>query len=219
MAKATWRLAASAMGPSGQCGARWAPKVSASEAIRVTSDIPPAARQVRLGHGDARGQHREEVGPSVEPFAGGQRHGRGGDQAGQQVGLLGQDGFLDEQRVQRGHLVEYAARVGGAEAAVEVDGDVAVRAKGLAGGRHALDDGSRLGGAADRRGAPGGVHLDGGEPGLHLGGDLLLEPRGFVAADPGVHPDGVADRAAEQGVHRHPEGAARDVPQGLVDAG
>ena len=42
MAKPTWRLAASAIGPSGQCGASSAPKVSASEAILVTSLIPPA---------------------------------------------------------------------------------------------------------------------------------------------------------------------------------
>ena len=42
VANATWRLAASAIGPSGQCGANSAPYVSASAAIRRTSEIPPA---------------------------------------------------------------------------------------------------------------------------------------------------------------------------------
>lgn len=196
------------MGPSGQCGARWAPKVSASEAIRVTSDIPCGVRQVRLGHGDARGQCREELGASVEPFTGGERDGRRGDQPREQVRLVGQHRFLDEQRVQRLYLVQDTACVGGAEPAVEVDGDVPVRAECLAGRRHPLDDGGRLGGAGERRSAPGGVHLYGGEARLDLCGDLVLEPSGFVAAHPGVHPDRVADGPAEQGMDRHAQGAA-----------
>ena len=42
MAKATWRLAARQIGPSGQCGASSAPWVSAYDAIRRSSEIPPA---------------------------------------------------------------------------------------------------------------------------------------------------------------------------------
>src|SRR5690606_4977911 len=41
----------------------------------------------------------------------------------------------------------------------------------------------------------------------------------FVAADPPVDPDTVADRAAEQLMHRHIEGFAEDVPQRLVQTG
>lgn len=42
---------------------------------------------------------------------------------------------------------------------------------------------------------------------------------GAVAADPGVHPQPVADGAAEELVHGYVVCLAGDVPQGLVDAG
>lgn len=41
LARATCRLAANAMGPSGQCGARATSYVSTSEAMRRSSLIPP----------------------------------------------------------------------------------------------------------------------------------------------------------------------------------
>ncbi len=65
----------------------------------------------------------------------------------------------------------------------------------------------------------GGVHLHGGETGLDLGGYLLAELGGFVAADPGVDPDAVAHGAAQQGVHGGAVGLPCDVPQRLVEAG
>ena len=76
-----------------------------------------------------------------------------------------------------------------------------------------------LGGGGERRCGTGGVHLHRGEAGLDLGGDLLGELGGLVAADPGVDPDPFADGAAQQGVHGGAVGLARDVPQGLVEAG
>ena len=66
---------------------------------------------------------------------------------------------------------------------------------------------------------PGGVHLDRGEARLDLRAAASSDLGGFVAADPGVHPDPVPDRPAEQGVHRYADGLPGDVPQRLVEAG
>lgn len=43
--KAIWRLAARAIGPRGQCGARATSYVSAMAAMRRTSEIPPACER------------------------------------------------------------------------------------------------------------------------------------------------------------------------------
>lgn len=66
------------------------------------------------------------------------------------MAVLGQHRFLHEQRVQRGEFGEDAAGGGGGEAAVAVDGDIAVRAECLAGGGDAGDDRGGLGGGGDR---------------------------------------------------------------------
>ena len=47
----------------------------------------------------------------------------------------------------------------------------------------------------------------------------VAEPRGLVAADPGVDAHRVAHRAAEQRVHGRAVRLARDVPQRVVEPG
>ena len=63
----------------------------------------------------------------------------------------------------------------------------------------------------------GGVHLQCREPGVHLLARGLGDARRAVAADPLIDTDSVADRAAEQFVHRRVERFTSDIPQCLVD--
>jgi hypothetical protein len=174
---------------------------------------------VGLRHGQATAEQVPEVAPGVEPFAGGQRNGAGLRQQSEIGRVLGQDGLLHEQRQVRLEQRQQAPGHRGGGPAVQVDHHVVVQPDRLAYGGHPLDDlvGPRRRLDRPELGRP--VHLDRGEAGLDLRPGQLGDVGRPVAADPRVHPDPVAHRAAEQGVHRPAVRLAGDVPQRLVDAG
>ncbi len=145
------------------------------------------------------------------------RGGRG--QVAQPVGVLGEQGFLDEQRVVRGEVRQQLGGVGDGEPAVEVDGEVPVVAEGFAGGGGAGDDLVDVAHGRQPVHPAARVHLHGGEAGLHLFPDGLGDLGRFVAADPAVGPYPVAHGAAQQLVHGGAVHLAGDVPQGLVESG
>jgi hypothetical protein len=177
-------------------------------------DLRDAAgvREVGLGDGDPGGECGQELGAAVEAFAGRERHRARRDEARQLVAVLGQDGLLDEQRVQWGEFGEHAAGAGWGEAAVEVDatsrpGPSASRAAATRATIAAVSAGVGIGEVA-----PAAFIFTAVKPASTWAVICSAELGGFVAADPGVDPDAVAHGAAEQGVHGGAVGLARRCP-------
>ena len=105
------------------------------------------------------------------------------------------------------------------EAPVEVDGDVAVVARDLAGGGDPGDHAVELGDRGDRAHPAAGVHLHRGEPGLQLGADRGRATS--LGSSPPTQPYiRIRSRTwtAEELVHGGAEVLAGDVPEGLVQA-
>ena len=182
--------------------------------------MPPAWRQVGLGDGDTAGQDLAEVPAGVEPFAGRERDARwtppgcaGGAECSGSTGSSTNSGCSGSSRgsSRRGMAVETRPWK---STAMSRSSPSTSRTAATRSTTSAVRAGVSIGASS-----AGGVHLHGGEARLHLllGGSATS--LGAVAADPGVHPDAVAHRAAEQLVHRGAAGLAGDVPQRLVDAG
>ena len=178
-----------------------------------------SVREVGLRHGDARLEYRQEILPGVKPLAGPDRNRGGLGELTDQVGVLRNDRFLDEERSQGFEQRGDPAGVGKREPAVKVHGHITVGAEhGARCGdpfEHTVDFGDRADPAHDA----GGVHLDGGQSHGDLRRDRVGDAARVVAADPAVHADAIAHRTAEKLVDRNPERLALEVPQRLVDAG
>ncbi len=204
VAKSTCRQAASASGPSGQCGASAASKVSASAAMRRTSEMPPACATSGCttptpACSTGRKSHREY---SRSPVAIGVLEPR--RRAGR--GRRGCCRAAPAPRRTAGGTARAGAAAGARPAPTRGRGSRwPDRAPGRAlRGRRPPAAGCRPCRPALGRWAssPARVHLHRGQPGRHLGGDRVGDLAGVVAADPAVDADAVADRAAEQAVDR-----------------
>ena len=221
VAKATCRLAASAIGPSGQCGARLTSYASAMAAIRRTSEMPPACERSGWATAMPAGQDVAEVPAGVQPLAGRERHCRGSTRPAQIAGVLGQRGSSTNSGCSGSSSGSSRRDIGGGHAAVEVDGDVPLGAEGVADRGDPLDD---------RRGA--GRGLDRVECGRQAFILTAVKPAstcsrrlvGDLAAGSSPPIQAYTRTRSRTGPPSSPctgraVGLARDVPQGLVDAG
>src|SRR5690606_15817379 len=94
-----------------------------------------------------------------------------------------------------------ASCVGQADAAVEIDADVAGVAEHIAGCGHAGHDLVDAAVGGDAIEAPARVHLHRREPLFETLGDRIRHLGRLVATHPAVHPDAVAHRSAQHHVH------------------
>ena len=75
--------------------------VSASAAMRRSSEIPPACETSGCSHGDARLDDVDEIPSRVQALARGDREGGALRELADDVEVLGEHGLLDKEQVER----------------------------------------------------------------------------------------------------------------------